>query len=410
MKTFWRAFRAEFLSVARNPGALLVVMGAILLYALFYPVPYSPQVLKQVPIIVADLDGSELSRTLVRMADASELLRIQGRATSLADAEQQMRQQEAGGILLIPSGFEQTVLRGEQAFVAAYADASYLLIYRQVLTGLLSASGTLSAGVEVKRMVARGIPAETAMASRAPIQFAGRPLFNAVEGYSTFVVPSVLLLILQQTILIGTGLVEGSRRETGSVTRTFPLMAAPLVVLGRSLFYLLVYWVNAWFYLGPLSRWYGFPSEGNSLVMIFFTQPFLLSAIFLGLAGAAFFRNRQRSMQVFAVTSLPMLLVAGVVWPTELIPGWIRGLSYAVPSTPAIAGFLRINMMGANLDEVSPEYLHLWLLTLAYFPLACIAQWLANRQTQLDQELGSKSGQPETEMAPTEGKDGAESP
>lgn len=379
MRTLARAFRDELATVARNPGALLVLVGAIFLYGLFYPVPYSPEVLKRVPIIVADLDHSELSRALVRMAGASELLSIEGQAASLAEAEELMRRRQAGGILLIPKGFSQTILRGEQAYVAAYADASYLLIYRQVLTGLLASAGTFSAGVEIQRMAARGIPAESAMAQRAPLNYSGRPLFNATEGYSTFVVPSVLLLILQQTILIGAGLVQASRREKapGALPVGFPSTVA--TVLGRAAFYLLLYWFHAWFYLGPLSRWYGFPAAGDPLVVILFAQPYLLSAIFLGLAGAALFRESQRSIQVFAASSLPMLLTAGVVWPVELIPGWVRAISAVAPSTPAIAGFLRINMMGANLRETGPEYLHLWALVLIYFPLACLAQWLSKR-------------------------------
>lgn len=375
----WQAFRDELLGAARSPGAIIVLFGAIVLYGLFYPVPYSPEVLKEVPIIVVDQDRTNLSRALVRMAEASELLRIESRAVSLAEAEREMIRLESGGILLIPAGFEQALLRGEQAHVAAFADASYLLIYRQVLTGLLSASGTFSAGVEIRRLTARGVPEQTAIASGWPLRYSGRPLFNAIEGYATFVVPSVLLLILQQTILIGIGLVEGNRSVAGEIAPPLRLAAAPLLVLGRALFYLVLYWFNAWFYLGPLSRWYGFPAEGQTLVMALFAQPYLLSAIFLGLAAAPLFRQPQRSMQVFAVTSLPMLLMAGVVWPAELLPGWVRALAQALPSTPAIGGFLRINMMGANLAEVGPEYLHCWLLVLAYFPLASLTQWLASR-------------------------------
>lgn len=369
MRTLGRAFREEASAVLRNPGALLVLIGAISIYAVFYPVPYSPEVLKQVPIVLVDLDRSELSRTLARMADANEYLDVRSMATSLGEAEQLVREQKAGGILYIPHGFEQTVMRGEQAWVASYADASYLLIYRQVLTGMLRSAGTLSAAVEIKRLAARGAGAGVA---RTPIEYLGRPLFNPVEGYATFVVPSVLILILQQTILIGVGLVSGSRRELGMAS--LDAGAVPMVVLGRAAFYLILYWLHAWFYLGPLSDWYGFPRMGDPLVLVLFTQPYLLSVIFLSLAGAAFFRERQQPIQVFAVMSLPMVLVSGVVWPRELIPEWILTLSAAIPSTAAIAGYLRMNMMGANLAEVGPEYGHLWILAGVYFLLACVAQ------------------------------------
>ncbi|MDZ7637542.1 MAG: ABC transporter permease [Bryobacterales bacterium] len=379
MRTIARAFLEELRGVVRNPGALLVLVGAIVLYALFYPIPYSPQVLKNVPIVVVDLDRSNLSRSLLRMIDSNELLTVRAMAESLAEAEKQVRNNQAGGTLF-PANFERSVLRGEQAYLAAYADASYLLIYRQVLTGLLTTAGTLSAGVELRRLEARGIQGEQAAAARVPIEYSARPLFNAVEGYATFVVPSVLVLILQQTILIGAGLVAGSRRELAGSDPLFRPSAAPLVVIGRAAFYLILYWLHAWFYFGPLSAWYGFPQEGDPLVLALFTQPYLLAAIFLGLAGAAFFAERQRAIQVFAVTSLPMVLVAGVVWPSELIPHWLRALASMVPSTPAIAGYLRINMMGANLAEVDAEYQHLWVLCIGYFLLACALQiWASLR-------------------------------
>ncbi len=375
MRTVALAFREEVLAVSRNPGALLVLIGAIFIYALFYPVPYSPEVLKMVPIVVVDLDRSELSRTLTRMANANELLDVRAEANDLAEAEQLVREQKAGGILYVPHGFEQTVMRGEQAWVASYADASYLLIYRQVLTGMLRTAGTLSAGVEIKRLAARGV---TSSAARTPIEYLGRPLFNPVEGYATFVVPSVLILILQQTILIGVGMVSGSHRELyPEAARTAG--AAPLLVLGRAAFYLVLYWVHAWFYLGPVSDWYGFPRMGDPLVLALFTQPYLLSVIFLAIAVSSFVRERHQAIQVFAAMSLPMVLVSGVVWPRELIPEWIQTAAATVPSTAAIAGYLRVNMMGANLSEVRPEYLHLWALAATYFLLACGCQWLASR-------------------------------
>ena len=76
------------------------------------------------------------------------------------EAEALVRSGRAGGFLEIPEGLERDVKRGAPATVGAFADATYFLVYRQVLTGLAEATGTLSAGVEIRRLEAQGLPEE----------------------------------------------------------------------------------------------------------------------------------------------------------------------------------------------------------------------------------------------------------
>ena len=69
--------------------------------------------------------------------------------------------------------------------------------------GFAEAVGTVSAGVEIRKLQASGQSAPQARASRAPVQLQMVALFNPTEGYGSFVVPAVALLILQQTLLMG---------------------------------------------------------------------------------------------------------------------------------------------------------------------------------------------------------------
>jgi ABC-2 type transport system permease protein len=54
---------------------------------------------------------------------------------------------------------------------------------------------------------------DEAMRARRPVGLGLQPLFNATSGYAIYVVPAVMVLILQQTLLIGVGMVGGARRE-----------------------------------------------------------------------------------------------------------------------------------------------------------------------------------------------------
>lgn len=381
MRAVWRHARAEAARVFRDPGALLVLVAAVFLYAFFYPIPYLPQVLREVPVAVVDQDGSALSRQLVRMADAHSLLRVAERPASLAEAESLVRSGRVGGILAVPAGFERDAQQGRRVRVGVFADASYFLVYRQVATGFLETVGTLSAGIEIRRLESRGRTEAAARELRDPVPLLVRPLFNPTEGYASYVVPAVLVLILQQTLLIGIGLLGGTAAERPSASsREAPVGpssegSATTRLLGRALFYLALYSVYALLYFTVVYRVFGFPERSRALDLGLFALPFLLACIFLALALSSLFRRRETAMQVLLFTSLPSVFLAGFAWPLEAVPSWLRALSLLVPSTSGISGFLRLTEMGAELRHVRFEWLVLWGLAAVYLALA----WTAER-------------------------------
>lgn len=386
MRTLFRAARSELHRIFSDRGALLLLIGAVVFYSLIYPLPYRPQVAKEMPIVAVDLDRSALSRRLVRMADATELVEVRKRTTEIRLAEREVREGRAAGILFVPEKFERKLLRGERPTVEILADAAYLLVYRQVLTGLVQAAATLSAGVEIRKLRAAAVPEAAAMARRDPLPLVQRPLFNPSTGYATYVVPAVLLLILQQTLLIGIGLLAGTARERGNESvgaarsgENQSPWSRCCVVLGRAAAYCSLYFIHCIFYFGILTRIYRFPHRGNPLTLLMFLVPFLLSVVLLGLALSSVFKHRETAMQTLLFTSLPAVFLAGFSWPQEAIPRWLRLGAYLLPSTAGIPGFLRIEQMGASLGQVQKEWIVLWGLCLLYLGLAA---WTSGKRPE----------------------------
>lgn len=106
MRTVLNISLNEFRKIFRDRGVLLVIFGAIIIYPFFYPIPYSAEVLKDVPVGVIDQSNTDLSRKLTRMIDASELVQINSRYNGMADAKAALVEGDIGGILLIPADFE----------------------------------------------------------------------------------------------------------------------------------------------------------------------------------------------------------------------------------------------------------------------------------------------------------------
>lgn len=378
MRTLLAAAADESRLVFLDAGVLIITVLAVVVYAFFYPVPYLNQVMRDVPIVVVDEDHSGLSRRLVRMADEHQALRVAAAAASAGEAAAMVTNGSAAGVLVIPRDFERQVLLGRQARVSGHIDASYLLTYNTVLGALLETSGTLSAGVEVARLRAAGMSQDEAMRARRPVGLDLQPLFNATSGYAIYVVPAVLVLILQQTLLIGVGMAGGARHERAAES---PAAAdrqghPAILVAGRAMPYLLLYAANAAYYFEFVPRYYGYYVPGSIGPVALLTVPFLLATIFLGFAVRAFFTRRETAMQVVLFSSLPLVFLSGFAWPLEALPAWVNRAASLVPSTTAIPAYLRLTRMGAGLADVAHETAILWALVAMYFPAACIAETL----------------------------------
>ena len=116
----------------------------------------------------------------------------------------------------------------------------------------------------------------------------------------------------------------------------------------------------------PVSYFFGFCFDHYNIVrtaepaLWLFTLPFLLATTWLGVVLGALFTRRDLPTQVVLVSSLPLVFLAGFIWPLELIPTPLNWLAQWVPSTPAIEGFLRLNQMRAEFAQVSHYWWQLW--------------------------------------------------
>lgn len=276
----------ELRSIFGNTGTLMVLGFAALIYGFFYPLPYQPQVAQNLPVVVVDGDRSAMSRQLTRFADATPEVEIYKTVYSETEAEQELAAGNALGVLVIPPNFERDILRSERVIVGIYGDASYFLAYSQIASGLATATGTLSAGIEIRKLQAAGYTEAASYARRDPLPVQISPLYNETSGYGHYVVPAVLILILQQTLLVGIGMLSGSRRENRTLgfvsTRDQPSLPRRAgrnlqVLIGRSLAYLGIYAIHVAIYLFVIYRVFDFPQRGELGHIYLFLLPFVLA-------------------------------------------------------------------------------------------------------------------------------------
>jgi ABC-2 type transport system permease protein len=205
-------------------------------------------------------------------------------------------------------------------------------------------------------------------------------LFNPQNGFAAFLIPAVLILLIQQTLLLGIGLSAGTAREHNRFKDLVPINrhynGTLRIVMGKGLSYFMVYSIISVYVLCVVPRIFSLNQIGQPDTLILFMLPYLAACIFFAMTASIAIRNRETCMLIFVFTSVPLLFISGISWPGAAIPAFWKYVSYIFPSTFGINGFVRINNMGATLNEVTREYQILWLQAGFYFLTTCwVYRW-----------------------------------
>ncbi len=376
---WWALCKHEWHAVFTNQAILLTVFGGVLLYSFLYPLPYTKQLPREQKVIVVNLDGSQLSRRLERMVDATPQVQLSARAYSLEEAQKIFVDRKMAGILVIPENFYRDLLQGRRPTLSFAGDAGYFLVYGTVVEGLAASSQTLAAEVKISRMVMSGQVPALAAEQYSAVKLSIHPVFNPTMGYVNYVIPAVFILILQQTLIMGAGILGGGQNEQRLLEgKGYWLEAAPwkLSVVRTALF-VAIYWVLCMYYFGFSFSFYNIPRLANFSELNLLILPFLLGATFLGISLGQILPRRELATVLVLLSSMPLIFSSGVIWPVSAIPYQITAIMQFIPVIPAIKAFVGLNQMGADFSDILPLWRQLWFCAALY---GCLAWWLLRRQ------------------------------
>lgn len=367
-------WKQEFRTTFRDQGVLIFFVLVPLVYPLIYSFIYTNETIREVPTVVVDNSRSSLSREYLRKVDASPETSIVAHCADMEEAKLMLKDRKAYGIIYIPAHFSDDIARGKQTQVSIFCDMSGLLYYKALLTANTNVSLAMNAYIKMKR--AGNTTARQDEITAYPIEYEDVAIFNPTNGFAAFLIPAVLILIIQQTLLLGIGLSAGTAREQNRFKDLVPINrhynGTLRIVMGKGLSYFMVYSLVAVYILCVVPRLFSLNQIAIPGVLTLFALPYLAACIFFAMTVSIAIRNRETCMLLFVFTSVPLLFLSGISWPGAAMPEFWRYFSYIFPSTFGINGYVRINSMGATLNEVSFEYQALWIQTGIYFLTTCL--------------------------------------
>lgn len=382
-----RVFAREWHLVLHDQGVLIFFILLPLMYPVAYTLIYNPEVVTDMPIAIIDHDHTAASRKLVRDASAAPTIAIYDYVPDMAAARDLMARGEVFGILEIPDDFGKKIGRMEPTHATFYAQTSLLLRYRGFMGAIADVQIKDISEITAARAATLG-GAGSAL-SGVPIGNEAHMLGDVEQGFASFVMPGIVVLILQQSMVLGICMLGGTSRERrrrngGIDPLNIPGAPVSAVVWGRTLCYTVCYIVPALYLLHFIPVMFGLPHFGNPVDYLLFIFPMLLASAFFGQTLNYFVTDRESTFIVIAFTSVIFLFLSGLTWPRYAMSGLWKGLGDVIPGVWGVAGFIRINSNDGTLFENMTPWLWMWGLTIFYFITSMIVfRVVARRETRL---------------------------
>lgn len=364
----------ELTCIMKDRGILIFIFFVPLFYPILYSYIYTNELVREVPVAIVNDSHSELSREFIRKMNASPDVNVYNHYNDMKEAYKALKSRDIFGIIHIPASLERDLNNGKQVNIGVYCEMSSMLYYKAILLTATNISLEMNKDIKIKRYLP-GTTKEQEDIIRTPIEYEYIPYYNTQSGFASFLIPPVLMLIIQQTLLLSIGMSMGGIRERnlGSVIPFNRHYKNPFqIVVGRSLIYFMIYLILAIYMFIFVNKWFSFPCIGDYNTFLEFIIPYLLSCIFFSIVLSTFIYRREDCIMLYVFLSVPLLFLSGISWPGFSIPTTWKYISYAFPSTFGMNGYVRISSMGASLYAIKFEYMGLWIQTGVYFMLSCI--------------------------------------
>ncbi|MBN2028118.1 MAG: ABC transporter permease [Actinobacteria bacterium] len=112
---------------------------------------------------------------------------------------------------------------------------------------------------------------------------------------------------------------------------------------------------------------------GNVLLAFFVIALLAIVSQALGILLSSTAKREAQAIQVLPFVVLPAFLLAGIFWPIEAIPTWLRPLSYIVPPTYAVDASRAVMLKGFGIGKIWIDIVALLAMAAFFLTLAVLS-------------------------------------
>ncbi len=375
-RVWWREFRL----VLRDEGVVIFFFAVCAVYPVLYSLIYNTEVERDEPIVVVDDCRTQLSRQLTRRLDATPEVSVVSIAANMQEARELMHRKKCYAIVYLPRDLSQAVGSQRQGHVSVYCDMSVMLRYKNMLMAVTNVTQAMGAETmhHAVEPVLGGAPATVVESRQVPIGNTGMGIASAILLF-------VLPLVLQQSMLLGIGMLHGGSIERRRRNRGYDPMeeraCVSATLFGKMMCHQVVYVLPVIYVLYFTPMMFDFPQNAHLLHTLALAVPFIIAVSFMGQTLQAFVNERESVFLLFAFTSVIFVFLTGVSWPRFEMSRFWYTIGDCVPSTWMCNGYVLMQSTGATLAQIAHPLKMLWLQCGVMYVLAyCVERFVSRRR------------------------------
>lgn len=365
----------EFVQMRRDRLTFGMIVGIpIVQLILFgYAINTDP---KHLPTALVVADASAYARSYVQAVEHTGYFRFTHRFQQEDAAERLLTEGRVQFVLVIPPDFGRTLERapytGERPAVAVFADATDPAATGNALAALASVNA------QALRHDLRG--AGAALAQSPPVDVRVHRRYNP-EGITQYnIVPGLLGVILQMTMVMMTAFAVTRERERGTMENLLATPVQPLeVMIGKIVPYIIVGFVQMIIILGAGKLLFEVPMLGSMTLLLAALMVYIAALLALGFTFSTIAKNQLQAMQMTFFFFLPSLMLSGFMFPFRGMPQWAQWLGEVFPLTHFLRIVRGVLLKGNGVVEIWPE---VWPILLFFLGAGVVA--LARYRRTLD--------------------------
>lgn len=374
MKYYFKLMWREALLFRSNSVALLIFIGAPLLYALLIGFVYKKAVVKDLPIAVIDLDNTPLSQRLVDALDDNQYVSVRDVRYNNSNMRQAMISDGIHAIVTIPSRFEADIQQKRYPEISVDINGANMLTGNYAATGIQTSLMVINAGIEIETLKKKGTPTDIAMEQFEAFKINLTRFFNPSNNYLVFLWPGMLATIMQQVFLIVLALSFTKEYEDQTFGQLLSLSRNPFKILFVKTIPYLVMGCLLWFPLIHLFfPAFQIPMVSNLGTFYFVSILFMLSVSFLGMAVSIIMPTQLKATEILMVIATPSFIISGQTWPLEQMPLMVQWIAKAIPLTHYADAFRGMVMYDADLASLVPQITAMAIILVVTLMLALAA-------------------------------------
>jgi len=371
---FWLVFWREIGWLRRRPFLFALTTIVPLAQMAFLAAIFSAGLATRLPIGVLDLDGSDLSRTIIRMVDATSSSAVAVRVGDLAEGRGLILSGKIHGLLMLPHDLQRDVFAGRRPEVVFFYNTQTLTTGNLVASGVNAALPSSAAGVRLSLRTAQGQPLEFARANLQPIPVQINALFNPTLNYVFFLltalIPSILQVVMVTTASYSIGLDVETRYRLRILRRLgggfWPAMAGKILPYTILFMFVLALSDTLLFVV------FGLPLRGQSWLLIIAGLLFILSCQLLGGLLALVMKSTVSAVSIGTLVTAPAFGFMGIGFPRLGMNAFSYGWGALLPGTWYLTARVDQTVRGTPIDLSWKPVLVLLAFTVA---LAGLVAW-----------------------------------